>query len=118
MYIKFKHSKGKDWSIEVCGWESHAEWRWNVYLYLMPNHSLYKKDLDFLPFHCGITFDEVQTSIAFEHKYDFQKLMEWRKIGIDYSQLYDDFTQYSALDGIPAQVKNDADNLSSQLENK
>jgi len=119
--------EGKHYSIEVVCWvkwvdrdKNEPVYGWNVYLYIMSEHNLYDKDSflkDQLPWHCGCTYDSKVIEQPFELKYDFQRVTEYKKIGSDYSHLYDDaYETFSPSDGIPASIHCDVLELIKTLE--
>ncbi len=97
--------------VEVVGWGEPDHWNWNVYLHISKESRLYNVDAEKLPFHRGQTLDNRETTEPFDLKYEWQKKHITRKIGSDYSHLYDDFSRCSPFNGIPAQIENDANAL-------
>ena len=118
---KFNFYRGKDFMVEVVGWESPKDkWNWNVYAYIYESHKLFgdkDKCLE-LPFNCGATLeDKIKTSPAWGIKYDWQKETETIKLGSDYNHIYDSYDHHpSPADGIPANIYSDAKVLAEALE--
>jgi len=109
--LSFNLYRENEMYVEAVGWGKDGSWHWNVYLHISSESELYNVDSETLPFHCGATYDKKETDEPFVMECEWQKKYTARKIGSDYSHLYDDFTNYSPFDGIPAQIENDANSL-------
>ena len=92
---------------------------WNVYALIYDSHPLFadvQRALN-LPFHWGPTLDKfISEEPAQGIRYDWQKVGKYLKVGSDYQHLHDDeFQQCDPVNGIPHQIRRDAEELVNAL---
>lgn len=111
----------KSFSVQVRGWGTEGNFKWNVYALIFDNHPLFN-NVDAalcLHFHGGPTYDKIiTTDEAQGYQYNWQKQSKVLKIGSDYAHAYDCFEDDDPKGGIPFSVQWDAQKLAEELHER
>ncbi len=112
--------RGKDFAVQIRAWNKNSEeWAWNIYALIFEAHPLFQKpeQTKQLHFHGGCTYDALFSSKPLEGiQYDWQREIQYIKVGSDYQHYMDHYENEDPKQGIPFSLQRDAEILFKELE--